>query len=150
MTTVRLHKVGSHADPTDNESVRQIMKGTALAHGKPRKQARPLTAEALGAVKATAGNPSPFGGNGKGRESTQRTSWRVRVDVALLATLREGVLRRPKAAALAWDNGSELITVRRSWADQEAEGVVLYAGREAAQALSKSGVQMPDLIPAGR
>ena len=136
-----VHKAGGHADPTDNEPVRQIMKGIARAHGRPQRQARPLTAEALAAVKATAGTPRPFGGNGKGRESAQRASWRARVDLALLAALRDGLLRRSEAASLTWgdiefrDNGSALITLRRSKTDQEAEGIVLYLGREAAQAL---------------
>lgn len=149
VATVRLHKAAlaaahrsaGHADPTDNEPVRQIMKGIARAHGKPQRQARPLTAEALAAVKATAGTPRPFGGQGKGRESAQRASWRARVDLALLATLRDGLLRRSEAALLTWgdiefrDNGSALVTLRRSKTDQEAEGVVLYVGKEAAQAL---------------
>ena len=93
VATVRLHKsalAAGHPDPTDNEPVRQILKGIARAHGKPQKQARPLTAE---------------------------------------------------AAALTWgdvefrSDGAALITLRRSKTDQEAEGVVLYLGREAAQAL---------------
>ena len=63
------------------------------------------------------------------------------MDLALLATLRDGLLRRSEAAALTWgdvefrDDGAALITLRRSKTDQEAEGVVLYIGREAAQAL---------------
>ena len=62
VATIRLHKAGlaaihkaaGHSDPTGNEGVRQIMKGIARAHGRAPKQARPLTAEALAAVKATA------------------------------------------------------------------------------------------------
>ena len=62
MATVRLHRAAladvhraaGHADPTDNEPARQIMKGIARARGKPQKQARPLTSEARTAVKATA------------------------------------------------------------------------------------------------
>ena len=136
-----IHKATGHADPTDNEAVRQIMKGIARAHGKSQKQARPLTAEALAAVKATAGIKRPFGGRGKGLESAERASWRARVDVAPLATLRDGLLRRSEAAALTWsdvefrEDGAALITLRRSKTDQENEGVVLYVGREAAQAL---------------
>ena len=136
-----IHKAAGHADPTDNEGVRQIIKGIARAHGKPQKQARPLTAEALAAVKATAGIKRPFGGRGKGLESAQRASWRARVDLALLATLRDGLLRRSEAAALTWsdiefrEDGAALITLRRSKTDQEAEGVTLYIGTEASQAL---------------
>ena len=59
----------------------------------------------------------------------------------MLATLRDGLLRRSEAAALTWgdvefrDNGSALLQLRRSKTDQEAEGVVLYIGTEASQAL---------------
>ena len=136
-----VHRAAGHPDPTDNEGVRQAIKGIARAHGKVQKQARPLTAEALAAVKATAGIKRPFGGRGKGLESAQRASWRARVDLALLATLRDGLLRRSEAAALTWgdvefrDDGAALINLRRSKTDQEAEGVVLYIGRKAAHAL---------------
>ena len=63
------------------------------------------------------------------------------MDLALLATLRDGLLRRSEAAALTWgdvefrDDGAALINLRRSKTDQEAEGVVLYIGRKAAHAL---------------
>ena len=136
-----IHKAHGHDDSTDNEAVRQIMKGIARAHGKPQKQAKPLTAEALAAVKATAKSRRPLGGPGNRQESAERAAWRARVDVALLATLRDGLLRRSEAAALTWgdvefqDNGSALLQLRRSKTDQEAEGVVLYIGTEASQAL---------------
>ena len=135
-----IHKAAGHPDPTDNEGVRRIMQGIARAHGKGQKQARPLTAEALAAVKATARGRRQLG-DGKRQESAERSSWRGRVDVALLATLRDGLLRRSEAAALTWgdvefrDDGAALVTLRRSKTDQEAEGTVLYVGREAAQAL---------------
>ena len=135
-----IHKAAGNPDPTDNEPVRQIMKGIARAHGKGQKQARPLTAEALAAVKATARGRRPLG-EGKRQESAERASWRGRVDLALLATLRDGLLRRSEAAALTWgdvefrNDGAALVTLRRSKTDQEAEGKVLYVGRETAQAL---------------
>ena len=136
-----VHKAAGHSDPTDNEAVRQIMKGIARAHGKPQKQAQPLTAEALAAVKATAKSRRSLGGPGKRQESAERAAWRARVDLALLATLRDGLLRRSEAADLTWsdiefrDDGAALITLRWSKTDQENTGVVLYVGREAAQAL---------------
>ena len=136
-----VHKAHGPADLTDNEAVRQIMKGIARAHGRPQKQAKPLTAEALAAVKATAKSWRDLGGPGNRQESAERAAWRARVDVALLATLRDGLLRRSEAAALTWGDvefrgdGAALVTLRRSKTDQEAEGTVLYVGREAAQAL---------------
>ena len=72
--------------------------------------------------------------------------------MALLATLRDGLLRRSEAAALTWgdvefrDNGSALLQLRRSKTDQEAEGVVLYIGTEASQALQsiRPAQELPD------
>ena len=63
------------------------------------------------------------------------------MDVALLSILRDGLMRRSEAAALTWadmelrDNGSALLQIRRSKTDPEGEGVVLYIGREASEAL---------------
>ena len=48
------------------------------------------------------------------------------------------------------DNGSGLLQIRRSKTDPEGEGVILYVGREAAQDLVKSGVELPGLMTAGR
>ena len=100
VTTVRLHRAAlaamhrasGHPDPTDNEGVRRVLQGISRAHGRPQRQARPLTSEALAAVKATAKSRRPLG-DGKRRESAQRASWRARVDVALLSVLRDGLLR---------------------------------------------------------
>ena len=117
-----------------------MLQGISRAHGRPQKQARPRTAEALAAVRATARSRRPLG-DGKRRESAQRASWRARVDVALLSVLRDGLLRRSEAAALAWgdvelrENGTALINVRRSKTDPEAEGVTLYIGKQAGEAL---------------
>ena len=70
MATVRLHKAAGHADPTDNEGVRQIIKGIARAHGKPQKQARPFTAEALPRSRQPpASGPSAAGARAWSRHS---------------------------------------------------------------------------------
>ena len=57
---------------TDHEGVRRIMKGIARSHGRAQKQAKPLTAEALAAVRATASTRAPPGRRqeaGIGRDS---------------------------------------------------------------------------------
>ena len=135
-----IHKSNGHQDPTDNEGVRRVMKGIARARGRAAKQAKPLTAEALAAVRATAPSMRPLG-DGKKQESAERASWRARVDLALLSVLRDGLLRRSEAAALTWadvdlrDNGTALISVRRSKTDQEGEGMSPYIGTQAGEAL---------------
>ena len=48
-------------------------------------------------MKATAKSRRPLK-DGKRQESAERAAWRGRVDVALLATLRDGLMRRSEAA----------------------------------------------------
>ena len=62
------------------------------------------------------------------------------VDIAISATMRDALLQRSEAAALAWrdmelrPDGSGRLTVRRSKTDQEGAGAVQYLGPAAAKA----------------
>ena len=62
-----VHKTHGHDDPTDHEGVRRIMKGIARTHGRTQRQAKPLTAEALAAVRATANTGAPWGETARSR-----------------------------------------------------------------------------------
>ena len=121
------------------------MQGISRTRGRAQSQAKPLTAEALATVKATARSRRSLGTDGRRQESAERAAWRGRVDVTLLSILRDGLLRRSEAAALTWadvelrDNGSALLQVHRSKTDPEGEGVVLYIGKEAGEACGPSG-----------
>ena len=105
----------------------------------PQKQAAPLHAEALSAIRATAFTPRcTRGGHTETAEYAQR---RGLVDVALASVMRDGLLRVSEAAALSW-GGVELvgdssgrIRIPESKTDQEAEGTVLYLGPAAVEAL---------------
>ena len=127
-------------DPTDNEAVRQIMKGIARAHGKVQRQARPLTAEALAAVKATAKSRRPLE-DGKRQESAERPHGGAGWTWPCWPPCGTGCYVGQRPRHLTWgdvefrDDRAALITLRRSKTDQEAEGVVLYIGTEASQAL---------------
>ena len=135
----RAHRSVDQPDPTDTEGVRRVMAGIAREHGRPQRQAKPLTEAALAAVKATAAIPRKGQGQRQGRAVRSEASWsaqrRGRVDVALMSVLRDGLLRRSEAAELRGGNvefredGSALLQVRRSKTDPEAEGVVLYIGQ---------------------
>ena len=136
-----VHRSTGHQDPTDNEGGRKVMAGIARANGRPQRQAKPLTETALAAVKATAKLPRKHQGRTRRGESARDAERRGRADVALLSVLRDGLLRRSEAAELRWgdlelqEDGSARLHVRRSKTDPEAEGVVLYIGQEATQAL---------------
>ena len=136
-----VHRSTGHQDPTDNEGVKKVMAGIARANGRPQRQAKPLTENALAAVKATAGIPRRHQGRAVKAENAWAARRRGQVDVALLSVLRDGMLRRSEASALRWgdveaqEDGSARLHVRRSKTDPEAEGAVLYIGPDAAAAL---------------
>ena len=65
----KVHRSAGHPDPTDNEGVRQVLAGIARANGRPQRQAKPLTAEALAAVKAMARAPRQHQGRARRGES---------------------------------------------------------------------------------
>ena len=138
----RAHRSLGRPDPTDMDGVRRVMAGIAREHGRPQRQAKPLTEAALAAVRVTAAMPRGHQGQHQGRSETSRKAQRRgRVDLALISVLRDGLLRRSEAAELRWgdvgfqEDGAALLQVRRSKTDPEGEGVVLYIGQEAAQAL---------------
>ena len=115
-----VHRSTSHQDPTDNEGVRKVMAGIARVNGRPQRQAKPLTENALAAVKATAMQPRRHQGRAVRGENTWAARRRGQVDVALLSVLRDGLLRRSEASELRWgdvelqEDRSARIHVRRS------------------------------------
>ena len=136
-----VHRSTGYQDPTDNEGVRKVMAGIARVNGRPQRQAKPLTETALAAVKATAMMPRRHQGRAVKAERSWDARRRGQVDVALLSVLRDGLLRRSEAHLLTWadvefrNNGTALLQLHRSKTDQEGEGVVIYIGKQAAQAL---------------
>ena len=109
--------------------------------GAPDRQAAPLHAEALAAIRATAfTRRRTRGGHTETAEYARR---RGLVDVAccLASVMRDGLLRVSEAAALRWGDvelagdGSGRIRIPESKTGQEAEGVVLYLGLAAVEAL---------------
>ena len=143
VATIRLHKAAITAIhcSTGHEGVKRVMGGIARSSGRAQRQAKPLTAEALAAVRATASSRRPLGGAGKRHQSQNKAERRGRVDLAILSVLRDGLLSRSEAAQLRWsdvefrDNGAALLHIPQSKTDQEAEGTVLYIGRAAAETL---------------
>jgi integrase len=119
--------------------VAEMMRGLGRILRGPQRQAAPLHAEALAAIRATAfTRRRTRGGHTETAEYAQR---RGLVDVALASVMRDGLLRVSEAAALRWrdvelaGDGSGRIRIPESKTDQEAEGVVLYLGPAAIEAL---------------
>lgn len=133
------HRDVGAPDPTDNEGVRRVMSGLARTIATSQGQAAALTREVQVAIQATAAFPRELP-SGK-LETRERARERANLDIALVAVMRDGLLRRSEAAALVWGDvefladGSGRLTVRRSKTDQDSQGAVLYLGPEAALSL---------------
>ena len=135
------HRLGGHEAPTSWPLVKATVKRLVREYGKPRKQAKGLTSEALAAVKATARIQRIDKGKRWRKETEAEANRRALVDLALLQVMRDGLLRRSEAAALRWgelefhEDGSGRLHVLRSKTDQAAEGAVLYLGPAAVDTL---------------
>ena len=119
--------------------VAEMMRGLGRILRGAQRQAAPLHAEALAAIRATAFTCRRT--RGGHTETAEYALRRGLVDVALASVMRDGLLRVSEAAALRWGDvelagdGSGRIRIPESKTDQEAEGVLLYLGPAAVLAL---------------
>ena len=108
--------------------MRASLRGRGRRLARPQRQAVALTADVLAVIRLTAVQPRA---RGRGTETPAQAAERARFDLALVAVLSDGGLRRSEAAALTWgdlqrwDDGSGRITVIRSKTDAEAQGAVV-------------------------
>ena len=150
------HRLGKQTDPVKDPLVKATFKRLAREYGRPRTQAKGLTNEALAAVKATSRIQRVHKGKRRRKETESQAAERALVDLALLQVMRDGLLRRSEAAALTWGNvelqedGSGRLHVARSKTDQSAEGVVLYLGPAAVNALLAIRPEDAVIDPAAR
>ena len=134
----KAHEWVGHESPCKDRGVRASLKGMARRLGKPQRQAGALTADVLAVIRLTAVQPRK---RGRGIETADQAAERGKFDLALVAVLSDGGLRRSEAAALTWgdvqrwDDGSGRITVVRSKTDVEAEGAVVAITPAAMSAL---------------
>ena len=77
VATIQLHKAAiaaihrstGHEDPTLHEGVKRAKGGISRSGEKAQRQAKPLTAETLAAMRANATGRRPLGGAGRRQES---------------------------------------------------------------------------------
>ena len=138
------HQTRGADSPTQSAGVSRVLRGLArrAAAGKlvqGRGQAAGLSANHLAAIRATAHRRRVY--RGGGHESEKAARRRGAVDVALVSVMRDALLRRSEAAALAWKDvtfladGTARLAIRRSKTDQDGEGAIQFIGKDAAQAL---------------
>ena len=118
----KVHEWAGHESPCKDRGVRASLKGWGRRLAKPQRQAGALTADTLAVIRLTAPKPRA---RGRGMETPAQAADRAHLDLALVAALFDGGLRRGKAAALTWgdiqrrDDGSGRITVVRSKTDAD-------------------------------
>ena len=130
----KAHQLAGHESPGRDPGVRASLKGWGRRLAKPQRQAGALTVIRLTAVQPRL--------RGRGFETAEQAQERGRFDVALVAVLSDGGLRRSEASSLTWgevqrwDDGTGRITVVRSKTDAEAQGAVVAITPAAMKALS--------------
>jgi integrase len=148
MPTVRLalsaivdaHKrVGLESPQT--AGVSETLRGLSRQVGVSQKQARPLDADALAAIRATALNPRKSRGGSLEMEETALR--RGRFDIALASVLSDAGLRISEAADLRWrdvfdaEDGAGLVYIERSKTDQAGEGAYVVVTPDTLAALKQ-------------
>ena len=129
MATIRLavaaivdahRRVGLESPQT--AGVTETLRGLSRQLGVSQKQARPLDADALAAIRATALNPRIS--RGGSLETEETAIRRGQLDIALASVMSDAGLRISEAAALRWrdvldaEDGAGLVYVERSKTDQ--------------------------------
>ena len=133
MSTIRLAVaaiVDAHRrvglDSPQTTGVTETLRGLSRQIGVSQKQARPLDADALAAIRATAFAPRTTRGGSLEMEDTALR--RGRLDIALASVLSDAGLRISEVASLRWrdvldaEDGAGLVYIERSKTDQAGEG----------------------------
>ena len=131
--------------------VTETLRGLTRQLGVSQKQARPLDADALAAIRATAFTPRTTRGGSLEMEDTALR--RGRLDIALASVLSDAGLRISETASLRWrdvldaEDGAGLVYIERSKTDQAGEGAYVVVTPDTLAALKllrqDSGL-MPD------
>ena len=121
--------------------VTETLRGLSRQLGVSQKQARPLDAGALAAIRATAFTPRTTRGGSLEMEETALR--RGRLDIALASVMSDAGLRISEAAVLRWrdvldaEDGAGLIYIERSKTDQSGEGAYVVVTPDTLAALKQ-------------
>ena len=128
-------------EPPQTTGVTETLRGLSRQVGVSQKQARPLDADALAAIRATALNPRKARGGSFELEETSLR--RRRLDIALACVLSDAGLRISEAANLRWrdvldaENDAGLVYIERSKTDQVGEGAYVVITPDTLAALKR-------------
>ena len=146
-STLRVHAAAiaaAHRDrglssPTDASCVRRALAGHSHRKGRDQGQASPIDETAWLRITETAMERRRTRG---GRiETESEAQFRGLVDVCLIGTMRDAMLRRAEASALVWGDltiqpdSSGTVNIRRSKTDQDGAGTMRYLAPETVECL---------------
>ena len=148
-------KLAGHPDPAGEATARVLAGFRRTAADRGRGQAKPLSADGLAAILATAERPRT---DGRGVESTPTAQRRGRTDAVIAGLLFMAGLRRAEVSALEWrdvadtsDGDGVLVNVRVSKTNQEASASdVRYLKNGPAKAIRILRAARPDAAPTDR
>ena len=124
-----------------NAGVTETLRGLARRVGASQRQAKPLDADALAAIRATAFTPRRS--RDGSLESDDTALKRGRLDVTLASLLSDAGLRVSEAAQLRWrdildtETDAGLVYIERSKTDQTGEGAYVAITPETLVALKQ-------------
>ena len=144
------HREANEADPTADERVRAVRAGMSRTHSRTQQQAAPLDEDAFRAIRqqiteaaaAAQARAAARPGNRREQQRSANIERRSAEDIALIAVMRDALLRRSEAAALNWadiaaaPDGTGTLYIARSKTDQEAEGRTQHLRRPTMRYLS--------------
>ena len=139
-TIVDAHRRAGLESPV-NAGVTETLRGLARRVGASQRQAKPLDADALAAIRATAFTPRRS--RGGSLESDDTALKRGRLDIALASVLSDAGLRVSEAVQLRWcdildaEDGAGLVYIERSKTDQVGEGAYVVITPETLAALKQ-------------
>ena len=135
------HRDTGRESPCKHVGVKRAIEGHSRRRGRGEKQARPIDAEAFVNIREAALRARV--GRGGSLETEEQAQARGNLDIALVAVMRDAMLRRAEAAALTWNaieiqsDCSGRLTIERSKTDQLGEGSVAYLSPTTMETLSQ-------------
>ena len=101
----KAHEWAKLESPCRDPGVRASLKGWGRRLAKPQRQSGALTADVLAVIRLTAVQPRK---RGRGIETVEQAAERAKLDLALVAVLSDGGLRRSEASSLTWGGRAAL------------------------------------------
>ena len=127
------HLRAGHQVADEHRHVRNTLDSLVESDTRPQVPAMPLTSQDLAAIRHTACTPRKTSGRMPREESESAAKARVLLDIALVAVMRDGLLRRSEAAALRWGDLTQWSdgAGRLSLTGVRGSASIVFIGREA-------------------